>query len=389
MLHCFGAVRSRVASSASSRWILVVAGLLGTEACGGPAEPRDDSNQSAAFQRILDELAVSKGVVGAQATVLIPNRAAWTGVTGISDETTPMSPGLLVSIGSITKTFVGALMVQLADQGRLGLDDRMDRWLPPIANVPPDVTIRQLLQHTSGLFSYTQAPDFLESVLSDRARVWTPEELLHDFVGPVLFPPGTAWAASQTNFLLLEMIAETVTGQPLGQLLRNRLFTPNGLALTWLGGDGEPPGPQATGWTGQPGGPLQNFTRDYLGPNWHSVERGASGILSTSADIARWGKVLFDGSALGPAATQLLFDFFPDNYTQPAQTGAGLGVRRYDFLGRVEYGHTGVTPHGSGLVLYDVATGITVAVLTNQSAPSHDYAYYDIGEALLRTALGL
>lgn len=376
--------RPRMAACCFLVPVLVTLACFG--ACDDPAQSADAGDPSAAFQQILDEGA-RRGVVGAQATVLVPGRAPWTGVTGISDASTPMSPDLLVSIGSITKTFTGALIVQLAAEGSLGLDDRIDRWLPAIANVPPEVTIRELLQHTSGIFSYTHAPDFLERVLSDRTHVWTPEELLGDFVGPVLFPPGTAWSASQTNFLLAEMIAEAATGQPLGELFRARLFAPNGLTRTWLGGDGEPPGPEATGWNGQPGATLDNFTRDYLGPNWHSVERGASGIHSTSRDVAHWARALFDGTALGPHATGQLLDFFPDDHSQPGQTGAGLGVRRYDFLGRIEYGHTGVTPYGSGIVLYDVATGITVAVLTNQSAPSHGYAYYDIGQALLAAAV--
>lgn len=359
--------------------------------CRSATDPSDSgfptTEQSSALQRILDQGATARGVVGAQATVLLGDGTPWTGVTGVSDETTPMAPDLLIAIGSITKTFTGALTVQLADQGELSLDDRLDRWLPPIVNVPPSATIRQLLQHRSGIFSYTRATSFLDSVLSDRSRVWTPAEILRDFVGPADFAPGTAWAASQTNFLLLEMIAEKITGQPLGDLLRDRLFIPHGLNRTWLSGHGEPPGTPATGWFGPPGGPLQNFTLEYLGPNWYSVERGASGIQSTSADIARWGRSLFNGTVLGPRGTQWLLDFYPDDHSQPGQTGAGLGVRRYDFLGRVEYGHTGVTGHGSGMVLHDVATGITVAVLTNQSATSHVSAYYDIGQALLAAAV--
>ena len=132
-------------------------------------------------------------------------------------------------IGSITKTMTATVILQLVQEGKLSLDDPISKYRPDVPN-GDNITIAQLLDMRSGLAGYTENPMFQQAVDDDPERIWTPDELLAlAFSAPPLFPPGTAWQYSNTNYVLLGLVMEDVTGQSVAELFQERLFDPLGL----------------------------------------------------------------------------------------------------------------------------------------------------------------
>lgn len=153
-----------------------------------------------------------------------------------------LEPSRLVRVGSVTKTFVAVTALDLVHDGALGLDDPLGRWLPELPARVHAITVRQLLQHTSGLFNYTSTKTVRDGFASDPRRVYTPRELVDlALAEPPTFAPGEGWAYSNTGYVLLGMIVEAVTKRPFAEVLRARVLGPHGLTETFFDG-GEPIG---------------------------------------------------------------------------------------------------------------------------------------------------
>ena len=137
----------------------------------------------------------------------------------------PMSGDTRSVIGSITKTFVAALILQLVEEGRLSLKSRLSSWFPeyPFAS---SIRVRNLLRHTSGLADYFSNPDYARLVYRRPDHQWTPAEILGLVRPQLLFPPGHGWSYSNTNYLFLGLIAERVTGHDLETELRRGFSSP-------------------------------------------------------------------------------------------------------------------------------------------------------------------
>ncbi|MGQ0568282.1 MAG: serine hydrolase domain-containing protein, partial [Armatimonadota bacterium] len=136
-------------------------------------------------------------------------------------------------IASLTKTFVAVVVLQLVGEGKLSLDDAVENRLPGLVPNGRNITIRYLINHTSGLFDYVEDQNVFRRLVSNTSRVWSPQELIA--VGTshkALFAPGRGWAYSNTGYLLLGLIVEKVTGISLGEELRQRIFVPLGLRGT-------------------------------------------------------------------------------------------------------------------------------------------------------------
>jgi CubicO group peptidase (beta-lactamase class C family) len=131
-----------------------------------------------ALQQALERACANQGIVGATAAVMFTNRALWVGTAGHSHATVRVRPHTPFEIGSVTKTFVAATILRLAEEGRLALDDAISAWLPALAhsNIATNITIRQLLTHRSGLYNFGDDPDFRLALFEDWARYWQPED---------------------------------------------------------------------------------------------------------------------------------------------------------------------------------------------------------------------
>ena len=274
------------------------------------------------LQSALDTLTTQDGVPGAEAVVQDGSRTRVTR-SGTGDFTTgklfPRNGSFRA--GSVTKSFVATVVLQLAAEGRVKLDAPVERYLPGLL---PDrrITVRQLLQHTSGLYNYTDDLP-LNDPETMRHRGADPAELVAlALKHPALFPPGTSWSYSNTNYIVAGMLAERVTGHALADEIARRITRPLGLRDTYLPrrGDEKLPAPHAVGYV-PTGGGLVDFSDYETTMAW-----AAGGLVSTPADLDRFYGALLGGRLLRPAQLAEMRRTVPANLGIPgARYGLGLG----------------------------------------------------------------
>jgi D-alanyl-D-alanine carboxypeptidase len=286
-----------------------------------------DARQGPLFQAALDAALAVAGAEGATVAIVRAGGPVWDGASG------PRSGAGFV-IGSVTKTFVAAAILQLVDEGRLDLDVAIDGLLPAFRGVSRSITIRQLLDHTSGVadvFNQTTS-DALERA---PGRAWSIREVLGT-IDAAWHAPGAGWSYANTNYLLLGLVVERVTGRSLEDELQRRFLAPLGLTATRMLSVDDP-------------APLT--------PAWATIFRGSGAMTASAADLARWGDALYAGDILGDATRGEMLAFNADDY--------GLGAQRIEVAGRSGVGHTGLLDDYTSLLLHLPAEGITIALLVD------------------------
>ena len=270
----------------------VLAGLLAGVACRSGARSLEERLREA-----LDTRVRHCGVKGASAAVILPDGTAWEGAAGISHGDVEMTPDMAFAVGSITKNMVAALVLQLAEEGRLSLEDPLSRWLPPYPHVDGAITVRQLLNHTSGLFMFWDNQAIWDDLIRERTRVFTPEEVL-GYIQEPYFAPGEGHRYSNTNYLLAAMIVTRVTDSTLSAEMRRRFWEPLGLESACLPLEEPYPENIAHVWGDnfEKGSPIRDLT--VLPRTSHdSIGYGSSGVFMIAGDLARWTHALFGGKS--------------------------------------------------------------------------------------------
>jgi len=337
-----------------------------------------------ALQAQLDRWASLPDHVGVSAAVLQLDGGLWTGAAGLARVGEPLRPDHQIAVGSITKTVTAALVLQLAQEGRLGLDDPTGSWLGSVRNVPPQITLRQLLNHTCGLANYTGNPAFASTIAADPSRRFAPLELLDLFLGPPAFAPGSGTQYTNSAYIVLGLVAESAGGRPITAHWRDRFFRPLALDEMFLPPDEEARGNVAHAWVS--GTAASDETDPLLNVAGFSSRWAAFGLMSSARNVARWGRALFAGPVLEAAARQQLLQFVPAAGNAPVETGSGLGVRRYAYAGREQWGHSGAAPEGSSIFVFEPSSGLTVAVAMNQSPATHASSHFELLGELLGAA---
>jgi len=369
-----GAAWIAVITAAALAW----AGPEGAWPVQDAAPPPVAAEIAADLEHALRAWAVVAGHRGVTASVVWPDGAQWNGAAGLAAPDEPIRPEHLVGVASITKTMTAAVVLQLVDEGVLRLDDPLSRWLPPITHVGSTITLRQLLTHTNGLDNYTLSAALGAALDADPARPFSSDELLA-FIGPARFAPGERTEYTNTSFLLLGRVAEVATGRPIVELYRQRLWTPLDLHGVFMPGVEEPPGPVAMA-AGRGGVfPPLDF------PALLSIGQAAFGLYADAATVARWGRALFTGAVVSAELQAEMRTLVPAAGNIPGETGAGLGIRGYHYLDRDQLGHSGGMAFGSSLLLFDPASGVTVAVLMNQG---QNAGHFQLAPQLLALATG-
>ncbi|MFM9984405.1 MAG: serine hydrolase, partial [Flavobacteriales bacterium] len=244
-------------------------------------------------------------------------------------------------IGSVAKTITSACILQLHDEGFLSIEDSIGEWIDNIPNVNPDVTIRQLLQHKSGLYDVFSNPDFQIAINSDIDSVWDAQVLIETFIEAPIFSPGAAWSYCNTNYLLLGIIIEEATGNPFYVEMRNRFFDP--LALSTFGIPSFEPytEPIAHVWMDITGdGVTEDAHWFYMIYNsLNSAAGAAGGYFARPSEVSKWMRTYMRGDLLSVA----LMDDAMTTSAAPGLPGTtyGLGIMRKMFEGCEGFGHGG------------------------------------------------
>lgn len=276
------------------------------------------------------EAAVRQGSPGALARSRAGHRVrdAAAGVADIRTGERPSAP-MRFRIGSVTKTFVATAVLQLVAEHRLRLDDTVADVLPGVVdrngNDGSAVTIRMLLNDTSGLYEYTQDPRVEQIALRDPAHCFTPRELVRFATDhPPAFAPGTSWEYSNTGYSLLAMVVEKVTGQTYGARITRRILRPLGLAATSFPGcSPHLPVPRLHGYTRpDPAGPEIRDVTDYN----PSFAAGNGDMISTVGDLDRFDSALLRGGLLPARLLRQMLAPTPGSFPGTDAFRYGLGV---------------------------------------------------------------
>ncbi|MER5379661.1 serine hydrolase domain-containing protein [Streptomyces sp. NPDC002688] len=307
--------------------------------------------QDRALREQLEELVRSPG--GPPGVIAVLRREGVSRVlrAGVADLESgrPIRPDDHTRIASTAKAFSGAVALGLVDRGALSLDDTIGRLLPSLPRKWRAVTLRQLLNHTSGLPDYTRSPEFLEILTADPRHHFDSRRLL-DYVAdePLLFRPGSRYMYSNSDNIAVALMAEAATGKRYEQLLRGLVYRPLGLRDTSLPQGYELPEPYMHGYDVQPPNPPEDVSEVLSASGvWAS-----GGIVSTPADLTRFIRG-YAGGALISKATLREQRRWIDGASEPAGPGknkAGAAIFRYSTRCGVVLGHTGNFPGYTQLI---------------------------------------
>ena len=325
------------------------------------------------LQATLDRLRIRTAMPGASATILFADGSSWTGVSGLADVAAgkAVTPNTAFAIGSISKTFLATLILELAAEGRIGLDDAAWLYLPGV-KLDHAITVRQLLDHTSGLYDFFFHPKIDAALRANRAAAWTPAQTLA-YVGKPYFKPGLGWHYSNTNYLLLGLIAERVGRASLADQFRARFFGPLGLSTAFYQVDERARGPLAHGYRfigsnrTLPAVDLADGTGVAPFRSVVTAAGGAGSVAASSIDIARWAKALYGGAVLSADSLATMIGDVTNTAHLKPRVPYGLGVQSVTVGGWPALGHSGRLLGFQGVMRYFPGQGFAVAVLTNQS----------------------
>lgn len=305
------------------------------------------------LQKVLDR-AVERGVPGLQACLTSPD-FQWVGVAGYADTKARVrvTPTTRFRIASCSKTMVAVTALLLVGDGKLALDDSIGKYLAPdvARHFPKGITVRMLLNHTSGLEDYYGA-EFDEVARRDPRREWTNAQALR--YGYDLDPtgkPGARHYYSNTNYVMLGVIIEKVTGEPLGVTMGKRLFTPLGMKHTYCGLYSQAPRETAHGYD-------EGGDNSFYNPG---DGLGDGGVLSTAPDMAIFLRALMEKRILEPAQQKQLMTWVDDD--PDSSSKYGLGLSRYDTDQGLCYGHDGsMYGYRAGMWYYEKSRTVVVTL---------------------------
>jgi D-alanyl-D-alanine carboxypeptidase len=291
----------------------------------------------------LDSMHTVLGNKSLSAAIQYPNDQQWANAEGISSNNplVNVTPEDAYEIGSVVKTITSACILQLHDEGFLSIEDSIGEWIDDTPNVNPDITIRQLMQHKSGLYDVFSNPSFQVAINSNIDSVWDAQVLIETFIEAPIFSPGAAWSYCNTNYLLLGIIIEEATGNPFYVEMRNRFFDP--LALSTFGIPSFEPytEPIAHVWMDITGdGVTEDAHWFYMIYNsLNSAAGAAGGYFARPSDVSKWMRTYMRGDLISDALME-------DALTTSAAPGLpgttyGLGVMRKMFEGCEGFGHGG------------------------------------------------
>jgi len=324
------------------------------------------------YQNLLDEI-ISNGVVGITMSVYKPQSGMWVGAGGMADlhNTVSMQPCNISRVGSTVKMYTAVTVLKLQEEGKLNLDDKITDYLDgdvidKIENAD-EATIRQLLQHSSGIYNYIQNLVFQTASTNDLIREWKPEDLLqYAYHKNAYFPPGDDVAYSNTNYIMLGMLIEKIEGKPFYDVFEEKLFSPLGLTLTQFAAEDPVPDGIVRGYIDLYSN-LQVLESTYFsGWDYYTAD---GGLISNPYDMNRFFLELMRGHVINTNSLDEMqtwitpkeqdSEFFPIQY--------GLGIFRIETPQGIAYMHSGdaIGYYANMIYFPDDSTTIVYAVNSN------------------------
>ena len=322
------------------------------------------------LQEAIDQvwLAYPDYDLGVSAAIIVPGYQTWTGVSGYSQPNIPITKDMLFDIGSIAKNFEAALVLEMVAADILSLEDPISKYLPSYPNIDGNISIRQLLDHTSGVFNVFEHPDFPWARPNiDYSKAWTADEVINNFVLEPYGPPGYAQHYSSTNYLLLTAIIEDVTGTTVPDEIRSYFLTPMKLNNIYVSMGESPPSEYmvAHPWVDIDfDGKLDDL---YGIPLTWKATLTHPVMFSTAQDLVVWMNALYHEENV--INTNLLTEMltYPETTLRDPDGGKyGLGIIDFtDILGTHAIGHGGSSLGYSAAALYLPEYSISVVWLIN------------------------
>ena len=378
-----------------------------TTTTGAPsASPALKPIDQAALQAVVEKATKEMLVPGAVVAIRTP-QGSYTAAVGTTElgKQTPPDVNTHFRIASNSKTMTAALVVLLVQDGKLKFTDPVSNYVPDVPN-GANITVAELLTMRSGLYNYTNAPEFSAELDANLAKAWTPQEVLAiAFAHPPNAPPNTAYEYNNTNYALLGLIAEKAGGRPLRDQLRDRLFGPLSLQQTSLPAvdDASIPAPYSHGYmyggsayamvddpypadikTAAKAGTLKPI--DYTNEN-ASYAHAAGGVISTADNIATWIRDLVSGRVFNADYQKQWLDSVqaedPGN-PEGQKYGYGISYQRFSPTASMYY-HGGEMPGFNSFMGYDPDNDVSLVIWTNLTiSPADDNT---TAQALLPTML--
>ena len=305
-----------------------------------------------AIQQVMRETKVPGVIVSLSA----PGKGSYVRTFGVADKATgaPMERDLFMRIGSETKTFTVTALLELVDQGKVGLDDPIAKYIDDVPN-GDRITLRNLAGMRSGLFNYSMDEGFVKALLADPQQRYTPQQLLdYSFKHPVQFQPNEEFEYSNTNLILLGLVVEKAGGMPLNEFIERHVLKPAGLRNTLFPTGAEFPSPHAQGYTNQTASGEVETSTDW-DPSWAWA---AGAMISDMRDLRSWARTVATGTLLSPETQAQRLK------TEPTPIpGASYGLGIFTIEGWI--GHNGSLPGYESLAIYLPEPQATLVVLLN------------------------
>ncbi len=343
------------------RTLLLLFLLIQAGGCSdtGTEPPTEQPTTVELLQQALEQQV--NGLVGISAAIQFSDTLLWTGTAGFSDPLggVTMNANMPLGIGSITKTYVAAVVLDLVDEGLLDLDNPISDWLAPVENIDGTSTVRQLLGHTSGTADYVDDPALFTDIFAEPDRLWTTEDIFSR-VAPPNFAPGEGWAYSNTGYVLLGELIEAATGSTVIENVRTRLLEPLRLTNTEMDPAAAIPS-MAHGWHDLDGDGTADDLSGLPRVSLYSAAGAAGGIVAPPSEVARWTSALPGGDVLDDAnLVKMTTASAPSN-------GYGLGAERFTIRGSALWGHGGGIPGFASLTVYSPEHDASLALVVNQT----------------------
>lgn len=303
------------------------------------------------LNKLLIECRGDENMQGVAAGVTFSDGSTWSFASGYHNYG-PLSKDFLYDIGSNTKSMVATIILQMEEEGKLSLDDTLYTYMAPIPNVSFGITLKQLLGHRSGVYSFTNHSNFGSFVNNNPYEFLHPDSVLAQFLDAPNFAPGTSWEYSNTGYILLGKVIEGIESKPFNQVLNDRIFTPLGLDSIYLDQYDSYTLTKTGTWFSQTSYDTTNFI-SFMSAAW-----AAGGVVSTPKDFAKYTHNLFGGQLFSAASLQKM------------QTGSsinggrtyGLGAIKWNYKGRTYLGHGGTTLQNSEME-YSVASDFSLVIM--------------------------